>query len=348
MTSLFQTRRLLLLAVMALILPLAVACSGGDDDEDPTATTEAASTVSTPEAETSSDADSTPTSASDSDSTPETDTTASTDSATTPDTETTPEADTTGTPDADSTPDTATIGTPEGDGTPEMASTPDADTTGTPDSGSTPGTGGVTDDPFEDVGELQADVPNFTLDFTGSFENVPDDTGQTFSADLEMMLMQSEPDIYHLDFTTTGDDAIAIEVWSLADATYIAEGDEAPVELPGGFASEFAPSNVLVVVPPVEALSTAEEVGPDEIDGRAATEYSVDPEAAAMILAAEGTEINDPQGEMNIWIDDEFGVVLQMTADVSWTNADDTEAHVVIDYMVSDVGETDDIEAPTS
>lgn len=147
---------------------------------------------------------------------------------------------------------------------------------------------------------------------------------------------------------TTGDDAIDIEVWSLADATYIAESGGTPVELPGSMASEFAPTNLLVIVPPVETLAVAEEVGQEDVNGRSATQYRVEAEDAAVILAPEGAEINDAEGDMNIWIDDELGIVLQMTADVTWTNADDTDASVVIDYMVSDVGETDDIEAPAS
>lgn len=345
MAPLFRTRRFLLFAVMALMLPLLVACAGGDDEEDPTATAEAPSSAAT------SDSDSATTPEMDM-TTPEAEGTLDTDTSETPDADmtSTPDSDETpaasgaGTPDSDETPDADTTGTPDSD----MASTPDADMTGTPDADSTPGAGGIVDDPFADLGDLQGDVPNFTLDFTGNFENVPDDTGAIFTADLDMMLMQSEPDIYHLNFMTTGDDAIEIEVWSLADATYIAESGGAPVELPAGMASELAPTELLVVVPPVEALAVAEEVGQEDVNGRSATHYRVAAEDAAVILAPEGAEINDPEGEMDIWLDDEFGIVVQMTSDVTWTNADDTEAAVTIDYMVSDIGETDDIEAPSS
>ncbi|MBA2452289.1 MAG: hypothetical protein H0V47_03915 [Chloroflexia bacterium] len=348
MISMLRTRRLLLFAVMALILPLAVACAGGDD-EDATATPDvpSAAVTSDPDPVTTPDMDTTP----DVDmTTPGADGTPDSAMTGTPDSDVTPDADTTGTPDSIGTPDTT--GTPDADttGTPDadMTGTPDADMTGTPSVDSTPGVGGTVDDPFAELGDLQADVPNFTLDFTGRFENVPDDTGEIFSADLEMMLMQSEPDIYHLTFMTTGDEAIELEVWSLADATYIAESGGTPVELPGGMAAEFAPANLLVIVPPVEALLVAEEVGQEDVNGRSTTHYRVDAEDAAVILAPEGTEINDAEGDMDIWIDDELGIVLQMTADVTWTNADDTDAEVTIDYMVSDVGDTDDIEAPSS
>ena len=345
MTSLFRTRRLLLFAVMALMLPLLVACAGGgDDDEEPTATVEVSGAESTPDAATTPDMDSA--------STPDSEMTPDADMAGTPDSEETPGVDTTSTPDSDETPDADMAGTPDVDmtGTPDadMAGTPDAGMTGTPSMDSTPGVGGIVEDPFADLGDLQGDVPNFTLDFTGSFENVPDDTGEVFSADLEMMLTQSEPDVYHLSFMTTGDDAIDVEVWSLADATYIAESGDDPVELPGDMASEFAPTNLLVIVPPVETLAVAEEVGQEDVNGRSATHYRVEAEDAAVILAPEGTEINDAEGDMDIWIDDELGIVLQMRSDVTWTNADDTDAAVTIDYMISDVGETDDIEAPVS
>jgi hypothetical protein len=326
MISMLRTRRLLLFAVMALILPLGVACAGGDD-EDATATPDvpSAAVTSDPDPVTTPDVD-----------------------MTTPDADGTPDSAMTGTSDSDVTPDADTTGTPDSIGTPDTTGTPDADTIGTPSVDSTPGVGGTVDDPFAELGDLQADVPNFTLDFTGHFENVPDDTGEIFSADLEMMLMQSEPDIYHLTFITTGDEAIELEVWSLADATYIAESGDTPVELPGGMAAEFAPANLLIIVPPVEALLVAEEVGQEDVNGRSTTHYRVDAEDAAVILAPEGTEINDAEGDMDIWIDDELGIVLQMTADVTWTNADDTDAEVTIDYMVSDVGDTDDIEAPSS
>jgi hypothetical protein len=324
---------------MALMLPLAVACAGGsdeDDEEAPTATVEVSGAESTPDTAMTPDMD--PASTPDSEMTPDGDI------IVTPDAEETPGADKTGTPDSEETPDADAIGTPDAD----MTGTPDADMTGTPDTDSTPGVGGMVDDPFADLGDLQGDVPNFTLDFTANFENVPDDTGEIFSADIDMMLAQSEPDIYHLSFMTTGDEAIEIEVWSLAEATYIAESGGEPVELPGGMASEFAPTNLLVIVPPVETLAVAEEVGQEDVNGRSATQYRVEAEDAALILAPEGSEINDPEGEMNIWIDDELGIVLQMTSDVTWTNADDTDAAVTLDYMVSDVGETDDIEAPSS
>lgn len=325
---------------MALVLPLAAACTSGDGEDDAddvvdTAATEVTDVAETPDVDISETGD-------DETPTAESDTTPETEMTSTPESEETPDADMTGTPESDETPDADMTGTPDTD----MDSTPDTDATGTPDVDSTPGTGDMVDDPFEDVGELQSDVPNFTLDFTGSFENVPDDTGEIFSADIDMMLMQSEPDIYQLSFTTTGDDAVELEVWSLADSTFIAESGGMPVELPAGIASEFAPTNALVVVPPVATLAVAEEVGADEVDGRDATQYRVEAEDAAVILAPQGAEINDPEGEMEIWIDDELGVVLQMVADVTWTNEDDTEAMVVIDYTVSDVGETDDIEAP--
>lgn len=349
MTSLFRTRRILLLGIMTLMLPLAVACAGGDDgDDDPTATVGVSSAVSTPDAVTTPED-------TDSAETPDADTTPAMDPAETPDSDTTPDADTSGTPDADTTPDTDTTGTPDDDdGTPSAMGTPDAGTTGTPDADTTgtPGSGDMVEDPFADLGDLQSDVPNFTLDFTGSFENVPDDTGEIFSADVEMLLLQNEPDVYHLSFMSTGDDAVEIEVWSLADATYISESGETPIELPGGVAAELAPANVLVIVPPVETLAVAEEIGQEDVNGRSATHYRVAAEDAAMVLAMgfapEGTEINDAEGDMDIWIDNELGIVLQMMADVTWINADDTDAAVIIDYVVSDVDETDDIEAPSS
>ncbi len=338
MTPLFRTQRLLLFAVAALILPLAVACSGGDNEQDPTSTTGGTSSVAT-----SSD---TASSTSDTDPTPDADTTGTPDAD--GDTTGTPDADTTGTPDADETPSAGTTGTPEADttGTPDADETPDGVVTGTPGSDSTPGSGAAADNPFVDLGELQAQVENFTLEMTGSFENVPDETGATFSSNIEMFLQQSEPDVYQLRFVTEGDEEIALEMWALPDATYISESGADPVELPGGLTSEFSPAEFLMIVPPVETLEDVEEVGPDEVNGRPATLYRVDAEQAAGLLVAQGVEIEDPQGEMEIWIDDGLGVMVQMISDITFTNTDGTEGSASLEYRVTDIDETMPVEAP--
>lgn len=347
MSSLIRTRRLLIFAALVLVASLLAACVGNDDDVDVAETPDPPAAATTPDTDPTPDADPTPDTAG----TPDTDTTPDTDM--TPDIDTTPDMD--ATPDVDTTPDAA--GTP--DMTPDTAATPDTtpDTAATPDVATTPdtaatpeGTPDVGEGPFTELAELAADVPNFTLEFTGRFENVPDDTGDIFSADLEMMLAQSEPDVYHIRLVSTGDEDLQIEVWALTTATYISESGSAPVELPAGLAAEFAPAEMLMILPPVELLQTAEEVGEDEVDGRTATEYRVDAQQAVLVLVAEGEDVNvsNPQGEMNIWVDDELGIIVQMTADITFDNEDGTEGSIVIDYLVSDIGETDDIEAPTS
>ena len=342
MSSLSRTKRLLLFVALVLMLPLLAACAG-DDEDDATSTSDspAVEVTTAPESTPDAEADTTP----DMDITPDTDTTPDMD--TTPDTDMTPETDMT--PDADMTPESA--GTPDMDSTPDADTTPDTDATPdtatTPDSDSTPGTGMT--GPFGELDDLTADVPNFSLEFMAQFENVPDDTGSLFSADLDMMLAQSEPDVYHLQLTTTGDEALDVEVWSLPDATYLSESGDSAVELPAGLASEFAPTEALTVMPPVELLQNAEEVGEDEVNGRTATEYRVDAEDALMILMAQGQDVNvsNPEGEMNIWVDEELNVVIQMTADVTFEHEDGEEGSIVIDYMVTDIDETEDIEAPS-
>lgn len=312
------------------MLPLLAACMSDDDDDngngadtttDPAPeATSAVEEESTPEDEATSEDESTP----DIDSSPT--------AAETPE----DSADATGTTDdAGSTPES----TPDTMTTPDTESTPDG--TGTPETGEG-------DDPFGDLAELTSDVPNFTLDYTGTFDNVPDETGATFSADMEMMLEQSEADIYHLRLMTTGDDEVEIEMWSLGDATYIAESGEEPVELPAGTATGMAPTDALLIVPPVETLDAADEVGQEDIGGRSATHYEVDPEDAALILMSQGVTFSNPEGDMDIWIDDELDIILQMTADITFENEDGSEGAIEMNYMVSDINETDDIEAPGS
>jgi hypothetical protein len=336
-SSLTRTRRLVLFAALVLMVPLLAACTGNGDD-DATSTPDSPAAATTPDTGTTPDVEDTP---DDVEGTPDTET--SPDTATTPEMGTTPDTDmttdATGTPEVDTTPDAT--------GTPEVDMSPDA--TGTPDTMTTPATG-MTDSPFEDLGDLAADVPNFTLEFNGQFVNVPDDTGDTYSTEFEMMLAQSEPDVYHLRLVTTGDEEVQVEVWSLSTATYLSEDGSDPIELPAGLAGEFSPAEALMVMPPVDLIQNADEVGEDEINGRTATGYRVDAEDAVMILVAQGQDVtaSNPQGEMTIWIDEELGIILQMEADVTFENEDGTEGSILIEHVVTDIGDTNDIEAPAN
>ena len=347
-SSLGKTRRLLVLfAALMLMVPLLAACADGDDEDDPTEIPDAPAAETTPEFDVDVDVDETVE--------PET---TPTDEATeeldvTPDTDATADAEETAefpgseatdaTPDSEITPDIE----PDVDTTPDTDATADVDTT--PDTDATPDTA-TGDDPFGGLADLSAEVPNFTVNFTGNFENVPDDLGELYSAEMEMTLRQSEPDVYYMRLMTTGEEAIEAEIWSLPDATYISEDGETAVELPAGLANEFAPAEALTIVPDVAVLENAEEVGEDEVNGRTATEYVVDAEQAAMILVAQGEDVNisNPEGDMRIWIDEELGVVLQMTADITFENEDGSEGSIDVEYEVSDIGDTEDIEAPAT
>lgn len=328
MSSLSRTRRLLLFASIVLLVPLMAACTGDDDDDDNGADS---ATDSTPVATSAVD---------------DTEETATPEVESTPDTAETPEddADETGTTDTASTPDTDSTSEATTEATGTMESTPDA--AGTPDDAETPdmGTG---DDPFGDLAELSTDVPNFTLDFTGMFDNAPDDTGETFTADTELMMEQSEEDVYHLSLITTGDDELELEVWSLPDATFVAESGSEPVELPAGTASQMSLADALMIIPPVEALEAAEEVGQEDIDGRAATHYQVDAEDAALVLLTQGVTVTNPEGDMDIWVDDELDIVVQMTADLTFENEDGSDGSIEMEYMVTEIDDTSDIEAPS-
>lgn len=330
--------------MVALMLPLAVACSGGDDEDD--ADTEP--TVSSPGSATTPDVETTP--SADEMTTPDADMTGTPEAGATEEGDSTPEADMTGTPDSgtDETPDTGMAGTPDTDSaeTPDadMGGTPDADVAGTPDAGA--GVGGA----MTDIDKLQADVPNFTLHFNGDFENVPEpQTGTTTSGKIETTLEQSEAGVYHMTFQNEGEQAVNAEIWSLGDQAFISQDGSTPIEVPGGIDDQVSPSSMLMVLPPIESLDMAEEVGQEDVSGRSATHYRLNAEQAAQMLAGEGATVSDASGELDIWIDEDLGFVLQVTAEnVTWTNEDGTSAAVTIDYMVSDIGETPDVEAPSS
>lgn len=355
-----------LLAALVLIVPLLAACA--DDEDDPTATSE--EVVATIEPTTGSDDATTPETeptTADGTGTPDADSTADT-GTTTPDTTGTPDG--TGTPDADGTPDgTGTPdadGTPDGTGTPDADSTPDGtgtpdadmtpDTTGTPDTGSTPETTGTPDDStgqgmFGDVTQIADEVDNFTLDLTTNVSNLPDGMGVVNSADATVALAQSEPQVYHLMMDASGDQPFQLEIWSLPDAVYIAEDGDDPIQLPPEMATLYTPGEVLMmVVPPVELLQTADEAGQEEIDGRTATRYDVDAETAMAMLMAQGqmSGVTNPQGEMQIWVDEELDVVIQMMVDITFENEDGTEGSIMIDLQVTDIDETTDIESPSA
>lgn len=339
MSSLSHTRRILLFAMLVLLVPLLAAC-GDDEDDNGDANGDAGDVVATATVEEA-------TEDTESDVTPESETTPTAEATADMDTTSTAEADTT--PESDMTPETDGTETADGTAPADSDSTPEATADTTPDAMSTPdGTGTPdTDAPMGEIGELTTEVSNFTLNFNGDFDNVPDDTGAYFTATMEMFLQQTSQDIYHLRFVTTGDEAAELEMWSLEDATYIAESGGEPIPLPPGTAGQVAPTDTLMIVPPIGTLENAEEVGEEEVDGRTATHYSVAPEDAATILVSQNVEVSNPEGEMDVWIDEELDIVLRMTSNVTFENADGSEGAVQIDYEVTDIDATEEIEAPS-
>jgi hypothetical protein len=162
--------------------------------------------------------------------------------------------------------------------------------------------------------------------------------------------MQSAPNVYHVTMDASGDEPFQVEIWAMQDAFYVSEDGDSPIQLPPEMASLYTPAEILsMVVPPVQMLDMAEEAGEDEIDGRTATRYEVDAETALMlIMRGQAAGITNPEGGMQIWVDEELGVVIRMEVDLTFESDNNDDGSIMIEYEVSDIDDTDDVEGPSA
>jgi hypothetical protein len=316
----------------ALLLVFVAACGGDDDDDggDATSTTGSAATTAT------SGTSAPTTTGASAEATAERDTTATTSSGSE---STQPAGGATGTSDA-STDATATEDS-SAEASPTSAS---AESTATGDSASTPGS---TEDPLDEVETLDPEaLPNFTLVANIRVANIEETSTETT---IILEIQQAAVDNYHL-LIDPGDGTGVIESWQVGDRSWTGTGGVI-TENPEGVPNFFGPSLFLQQLPNLAEEMNAERIGEEEISGRETTHYRASAEEMLRLMQEEDETgylegATDPEGEADIWVDNEHKIMIRARVDVSWTNTDGTTGEIVEDYDIFDIGDTPEIPAP--
>jgi hypothetical protein len=228
-----------------------------------------------------------------------------------------------------STPEPTPTATSTSTATPEPTPTPTATPTATPIP--------IVDAPFANAPTLDSVLENYTVTYNGEFEN-PDGSIESIAIFVE----QSNPTHYHLKVGTD------VEIWFIEAATYFrnpADGSVflIPSAVDPGLVS---PAAYLIQVPNPEKVPQALSVGTEDVGGRPATHYSVTADQIDKFGLVDDQTVNDPEGDVDIWVDQELGFISQMKMDVDWTDETGTRQSAVLDLLISNVGSTAEIVAP--
>jgi len=322
--------QMVIAVLLVMLLAFTAACGSGDDDDDGDTETPAATSTATTGAAQS---DSTPTEADeedDAEATPSTDAP----SATATESEDDEATATTGTQ------ATATVAATES--SPATATTSSGDPTATSASGEpTTDTGGIEDIP--DIETLDPELlPNFSMAMSfdaTNFSGTPQTT-------LQMEMQQSAIDHYRFLMVADGEE---LEFWTIGEQSWTSLAGEI-IESPTG--PLFSPSDMLSTSELIPEGLNARQVGTEEVNGRQTTKWVVDGADYVAYMNEETqaematVEMTNGAGEVSIWIDNEFKIMIKADGDVTWDNSDDTQGALVYTYEIFDIGSTADIVAP--
>ena len=186
-------------------------------------------------------------------------------------------------------------------------------------------------------------IPNFSLELASVMSNVggPGDVTVVYS------IQQSAIDHFHLKTDGGGN---SMEIWKVGDKSFIAQAGGDPAPLPEGTdMALFSPTTFLQVVPPIVTGSDAQDLGAEKIDGRSTRHYRMLAETflKSSSFAANET-INNPKGQIDVWVDDELRTPVRQQGEITWTNADGTDAHYKIDFKLTAIGSTPEIQPPAT
>ncbi len=231
----------------------------------------------------------------------------------------------TGTPEPTVTSTATATSTPE----PTLTPTPSATPTATPIP--------IVENPFANAPAADAVLENYTVEYSGTFET-PEDGIET----IELFIEQSDPTHYHLRA------GAEVEIWVIDTTTYFRNPDDGsifpiPAAVDAGLVS---PAAYLIQVPNPANVPQALAVGEDDIDGRPATHYSVTAEQIEQLGLADDQQITDPEGDFDVWIDQELGFISQMAIDAEWTDEAGVRQSAVLDLVITRVNTTPEIVAP--
>lgn len=186
-------------------------------------------------------------------------------------------------------------------------------------------------------------MPNYTLRINLAATGIGGPGDSTFDYAIE----QSAPDRYHLKADSSGTN---LEIWKIGDQAFIAQAGGEPAPLPeGSDTALFSPVTFLQVVPPISAETNAQDLGTETIDGRTARHFRISAESFLSGVPFLGEQaFTDPEGDVDVWVDEELKTPLRQQGEVIWTNADGSDGQFTIDYQLTQLGSTPEVQPPTT
>jgi hypothetical protein len=238
----------------------------------------------------------------------------------------------------DGTPGTSNLPSPQSTGTPVQV----AERTVTPDSEAVGPQGQAI---FPDIRSNVPDLENFTLTITGEIDITEQQDDSATQVNLDYS--RSAPDTFYLFFEgDTQEDDIPLETWQIGDQFWIREEGEIN-EASEGIADGFDISSYLSMLPDVSRISDAEHIGEEEVEGRTVQHYEIPADEAVGVLPGmEDADVSDAEGAIEVWVAEDEQIILRMVVDLQWTGANDEENSMDLEYQVTDIGETEDIQPP--
>lgn len=195
---------------------------------------------------------------------------------------------------------------------------------------------------FPAVGEVTTVLENFTLRITGTV-NIGTE-GADSRSELELDYQQSEQNTFYMRIVD--DEESDFEVWHV-DGQLMQRGEDGISEGTPEFADDVDVHSYLSVLPEVERISDAEEVGSEDVAGLSTTRYSVPADDALQYMPGmQDVDTSDAEGFIEIWHAEEEAIGARIVVDLTWTNADDSEGTADMEYVLTNIGTTADVELP--
>ena len=162
---------------------------------------------------------------------------------------------------------------------------------------------------------------------------------------MSLVILQAATDLYYLR-STSG--ATGIESWLVDGTTYLTQADGSVASLPeGSDTALFSPSLLVQTVPTVSGDTLGTPLGNEDVGSRQATHYQIDGEDfIANATWLPGDSMTNVEGQVDVWIDNESGIILRQESNVTWDNADGSAGSLTGLYEITNVTTTAPVAAP--
>lgn len=202
----------------------------------------------------------------------------------------------------------------------------------------------IVEAPFGAVARPETSLGNYTVAYTAEFTG----GGATEDGTIDLLIEQSAGDAYHMLIQSEGAGSSLTEYWYVGGRAFFRGADGQVFEVTGAVdPSTFSPSAFLITVPAVGSIARATREGTETVEGRETTYYSVDAADATQFASPQdGSGVNDPEGQVEVWVDTQQNFVVQMRADLTWNDNAGAGRTMRIEYRVTRVGSTPQINPP--